>query len=481
MRFAELSSRSFGKAKEFFNAVKYFLSLQCFFALIMIGFSLKGGVALGVLMAGPALFAFFSGARKGSIFLLYYIAACFVIGQRSIYIGAYIRFVPSDVLMLGLAVMALINKPRFSIPNSARIPLFVWVLSAFSLLAVFMRPDWYPENAALAYAKMMWMAIPAYMLVRRVSQRYENYQSFFTIVAFGCFFLGFLALAEYLNLGFIHYFTGFLDTKSSTGYEGFRRLGGRFWGGPMLAGYLAMFFPMIITQINVSRTFIQKVILTAALVLSFFTIYFSGHRGIWIALMVAIGFFYYLKGFKGVLILVLIVVIGYTAMPEGAKTRFETLFGNKKDSSAIKRGHRAHDAWEMIKTDPIIGHGWGASGLVHSDLLQIWADAGAGSFGSFMLLLFINLHRLYGTLRKLKNKIYKEYAYGLFASLICSLVILANQAWLNLPEQYAPFWMLMALAYFFPAVLIIESKVQSNAQSEALQSISLKSQGEQNA
>lgn len=440
---------------EITRGLQYFVLMQLFFTAMVLSFSFGGEVVFGLMIGVPPLVAWAAGGKNGYRFIFYFICMAFVVGQRTLYIGDHFRIVPSAVLLWGLAALCLVVKPN---PFAKRIiPWSIVTLSFSCLPAIALRllagADW---NEGLYYSHMMWMSIPAFFICSRLINRQEHIRTILTIMFLGGFFLSFLALSEYFQFGYIKYFSNFLvQDAAMMSQEQFKRLGAGFWGGPMLAGYLTLWFPLILSHFFNSKTLLQRFIILLSLTLIFLTIYFSGHRGLWIALVFAVGVFFYLKGIKGVFILLLLVGIGLQFMPEHAKTRIESLTGAHEDTSAKKRKVRAEFAWELIKKNPVMGAGWGASGLVHSDFLQLWADAGLGAEVG-LAAIFIQIFRRLKKFSKKAKKEYKEYAHGFIASLAAALVILLGQAWFNLPEQYTPFWIFMGLAYNYSNIIQIE-------------------------
>ena len=451
-------SKGQSKFKEFWNAIKYFLAVEAFITFMMLGFGFGGKLVIQLFIGVPPLLILASSGKKAKLFILYYLCLIFVIGQRTIWIGHDFRIVPSAAIFWGLALMLLLSgKSQFRTPGKM-FPASVLILSiasAFAIaLAVFNFGSDY-LNLGFGYAHMMWMSIPAFYVCNRLVQRIESVQNISTILSFGCIFLSFLGIAEYLGMGFVHYFSGFIKGETMMGQEGTTRMAATFWGNSHLASYLAMCFPLIMVQVFSSKTMVQKALSMLSLVLTFTAIYLSGHRGVWIPVLLGIAVYFYFKGAKGVLILFILIALGVHFVPESAKARMAGLSGEKRDSSSVKREHRALDCWELIKKSPILGHGWGASGLVHSDPLQIWADAGLAGFLGFVGSFLAVWRRLF-RVRKIRDALYKEYFQGFFVSAFISFGILVQQSWMNLPEDYTPFWIIMGLAYQFPNVVFVE-------------------------
>ncbi len=433
---------------------------------MVISFSWGGQNIFAVLIGIPPLVAAALMSRRSLFFIFYFMCVLFVVGQRTLYWGPSLRFVPGEMLLYLLGFLCLGYKTPSPLLRQGGIPAAVWVLFLATFFAVYSTARWtYYQpgdlNQAFFYAKMMWLSIPAFFVCGRLIQRFEHVQTTILLISVGCFFLSGLALAEYYHLPFIRYFGGFVEAKSHDSFsaEGFRRLGASFWGGPMLAGYLTVSFPVIMSQFFNSKSNVQKMITLGTLVMNFLVIYYSGHRGLWVTCLISIAIFFYLKGLKGIFILLLLGSLGLHFVPDIAKERIQSVVGSTEDSSAKKRKERAEYAWEMVKRDPIIGSGWGSSGLVHSDFLQLWADAGGVAFLSLLFIFLQITSRLWIWFRKIRDRSYREYYFGLFASVSAGFIILWHQAWFNLPEQFFPFWILMALAYHYPTICLNDTRV----------------------
>lgn len=441
--------------KEVFKVLKLFFGVQLFFAIMMLSFNYGGPVVFGVISAIPPIVAWSTGGKKGYRFIFYFLCMAFVIGQRTVYIGHYIRIVPSGAILWVLAITCLLIKPQYRISRKP-IPWSVVFLCIGCFWGIVLGVvNNFEANLGFSYALMMFMSVPAFFVSYRLIQRMEHVKMITDILALGCIFLSFLGISEYLGLGFVHIFSAYVKGGGSMGQGGFVRMTASFWGGPMMVGYLSLCFPLTMAGFFTSKTWIQRSIYLVSLVLSFVAIYLSGHRGIWLPALIGIAFYFYLKGVKGLMILIILIAVGVHFIPEAAKSRFAGISGKKRDSSSVKREERARFAWDYIVKHPVLGNGWGASGLVHSDYLQIWADTGLLGFLGLLFCFFAVLRRLFYVV-KIRDKIAQEYARGFISSIVCSAIILIQQAWFNLPEQYTPFWVVMGLAYQLPNVVNVE-------------------------
>ncbi len=463
--------KTLSSTRENWKTLGFITLVQFFFAVMIASFSYNGKVAFGVLIAIPPLFAAATLSRKGLYFVFYFMVMIFVVGQRTVRVGEWVRLVPAEVILWVLGLLSIGFNPPANL-KQGKIPLAAVVLLLTTIFAVYTTANWgsYQTgsniNKAISYAKMMWMAIPAFFLVGKMINRIEHLKNTLTLLALGCMFLSFMGLSEYFQLGFMKHFGGFVDLNdpeaSVNVADEFRRLGATFWGGPMLAGFLTICFPLILSHWRNAKGFVLKTTLLLSLLMTFLVIYYAGHRGLWVACAFSIACYFYTKGLKGIFIFILIAGLGLQFAPQAAKDRMQTLYGEKEDSSARKRKNRAEYAWAIVKKDPIVGSGWGASGLVHSDFLQLWADAGGIAFLSFLFLFGQGMLRLLIMLSKTRDPYYREYFYGFFSTLGGAFVVLAEQAFFNLPEQYVPFWIIMALAFQYPNIVINEYRVSQH-------------------
>ena len=116
-------------------------------------------------------------------------------------------------------------------------------------------------------------------------------------------------------------------------------------------------------------------------------------------------------------------------------------------SSAIIRLDRAKTAIGVIKDHPILGGGWGASGLVHSDILQMGADAGVITAELFVIFYLQILNGLRNSISKSQDPEMKEYRIAFLSSLFGFLFSFFIEAYFNLPEIYAPFWFMLGMGW----------------------------------
>ncbi|MBN1688956.1 MAG: O-antigen ligase family protein [Candidatus Omnitrophica bacterium] len=457
----EILVSQLSSTKEAVRTIQYFIGIFLFVGLMMASFSFKGQAVFAAIIIVPPIFAYAMGTRKAYLFIMYYLFITFSIGQRTMFFGKYFRVVPCEILVVALAIVALfVRLPVKS--TRAKIPKAVYILALSSAWAVL--NGWYVDstpdeiNQSLFYAKMMWIAIPCYIVVRRMVHEVSHVQNILTIMATVCLFLSILSISEYMGLGYVKIFGGYLQEVTTIGEEGFKRAGAAFWGNAMLAGFLAIWFPLIFAELRNSRTNTHRFFLFLSFIFTAGAIYISGHRGVWVPSVISFVAYFSVKGIRFFVMAVIGLMCLYYLAPQVAKDRMHTIYGEKQDSSAKEREARAKYAWSVVQNSPILGNGWGSSGLVHSDILQIWADVGIFGMLAYLSLFLSNVRRLWSQYRKTKSRMLREYFCGFVGSTVAALAILTVQPFFNLPEQYAPFWAMMALAYFYASVVLAEKR-----------------------
>ena len=455
------------RAKESLRALQYIALLFSFFSMMMLSFSYLGEVAFGFFIGIPPLFAFLAGKRKTYLFIVYFVCVCFAVGQRTVHWG-HARFVPSEVLLWTLGLLCFKLRPRNS---SIRYPLpfvvYTLFIASFVVLIISLLSA-SDITIPVCWAKMVLLPLPTFMVCRTFLDSFEQIETFSMLLCVECLYLSLLALSEYFNLPIVGLFGGYLQNLSSETVEGFNRLGACFWGGYMLAGFLLVCFPIGLALFFSAKTLTIRIIAASSLFFSLIEIYLSGYRSLWLIGFLTISLFFLLRGARSIFLLCFLFGIGLHFVPESGKERAQTVYGEKRDSSSKERENRAAEAWALIKANPILGNGWGASGLVHSDWLQLWADAGIIPFSSFILLFLNVIRRLYLTIRRTRDEKFKNYIYGFLTSALCMLLIFSVQAIFSLPENYTPMWFILGIAFMFPAIIRIEmnSRLESNAVSK---------------
>jgi O-antigen ligase len=168
-------------------------------------------------------------------------------------------------------------------------------------------------------------------------------------------------------------------------------------------------------------------------------------------------FLYFLLRRSGKLVGLLtggLVVVGLAA-PVVAQVRVVALLteGFMSDSSALKRLYRIQKTLVVFRQSPLDGWGWGSTGWVHSDLLQIAAMLGIFAFLAFIGWYLYTLMRVVRLYRTSKEPWVWEESVAFITFLVGFIVVLSIQAAIVLPQLIIPMWLLFAMAEQLPRLV----------------------------
>jgi len=392
--------------------------------------------------------------QKGFILWL----VTFSIGFRHIYLTPQLKIHPSEVL-IWLLFFSLLNA---KFPKS--IPLKIMVGVAIGCMGLLISLErWIPWDAAISEFKLFLVIIPVFYVTNTLVTNIKQWRDVLIILVIITSSICLLGIAEY----YIPHTRGILigdyfqEQEYILSSYKFKRAMFTFWGvGPAICIYLSIVFPLFISGAVIEKDRFYKNILLTGAILCGIGIFITGSRGGWTAAILSVTF-YSLLSQKRKKLIVLIIAAFYIAvtciLPDSF---FNTLFSaydteNYYDTSALKRRARASDGIQLMRQSPFVGYGWGSSGWVHSDIIQIGANLGIPAMMLFLAWYLNCMRRLYAstrdpTINNLKNK---EYAYGLLAGLCAGLFHLFTQAVVVLAFLIIPLWFLLAAAECFPAFL----------------------------
>ena len=145
-------------------------------------------------------------------------------------------------------------------------------------------------------------------------------------------------------------------------------------------------------------------------------------------------------------VLLALVALAIPFLPSAFVQRFESLYNLQyADSSQFSRIDRATAALDLLKENPLMGVGWGGSGYVHSDLIQIGANLGVLGLGLFLLWVAHLIWRMFN-LTRLRGWI-GEYASALFATFCGLAVVFAGEGLIVFAQLMVPIWFLFAMGH----------------------------------
>lgn len=224
------------------------------------------------------------------------------------------------------------------------------------------------------------------------------------------------------------------------------------WGGYAAADVLLLALPIALMSFDLSVKRRWRIVAAVAALLCLFGIAASGYRGLWLAaggtLVLAL-LFQWRKAIWGLLVAASIVLLA----PALFAGRLAQIFaGAAADGSTRDRIGRVQLAWNVAAANPLTGAGWGASGWVHNDVVQLAADASIPAAILFVLLVGSLIWRLWRKQRLLSEvapelaRAWQPISQGLALSLCGGLFAMLSQTFIIVSLLMALFWWIYALA-----------------------------------
>ncbi len=427
-------------------------TVASFLLFVIVSFSSRAEVFIYIFVGLSILISFVKAKLSVLVNLLYVLVLLFMLGQRSICIGEYIRISPAEAVGLYLfSLLFFILRTRSLYPSGKWLPASGrWFL--FFLFSSFLAALYYNRNlnAVLSYLKYPLFFIFAFYVIRRLVVDIYIVRKIILLLVLTGILTSLLGLVESVFVKTASLFGGYLMPDLPGDIFGFKRAMGGFWGGPMLSAYLVLITPFVIALINLfkNRLFIRASMFIAFMCCTIFII-LAAYRGIWISYIFGLIMYGFYKGKKGILFVLLLCIAIYIFAAPIIVARIEQLDPQRAAiaSSAIGRYERIKDSIDIIKAHPVLGIGLGGSGLVHSDILQFASDGGI-LMAVFFILFYLNvLNGLRGAIRNTADPELKEYKIAFLSSLFGFFFSFFTEGYTNLPAVYVPFWFIMGMGY----------------------------------
>jgi O-antigen ligase/polysaccharide polymerase Wzy-like membrane protein len=377
----------------------------------------------------------------------------FAFGWRTIYLTPNLNIHPSEVisLLLFLAFVSRALATHSRLDFSLPITLIFFMLFAF--FGVYMGfANSVPGDVVIEEFKSFVPIALSYYIVRwgvKTQQEWESASRW--AIAVGVY-IGCLGLLDYFLPGLTPALTGFQGESAVTisqSYSGasFARVGFIFFGnysaGFVIFTFIGFTIYHLIQQWRIGQDIAKRLFLIAILVIQLAGIYLSGYRGLWYS--VGLFLIVYALFERRTWVWLGAGLAALTMLPSDFFNRFQSVFNPEQaDSSQYDRIFRATNAYNLFLQNPLTGVGWGGSGYVHSDFIQIAANAGV--FGiTFFLFWFIGaLWQLFWVTRQ--GSWASRYARLLFAIICGLIVLLAGEGLFFFVQLVMPIWFLLAMS-----------------------------------
>jgi len=391
-----------------------------------------------------------SDGRRGLKVGLVFLVATFGLGYRTISITPNLRIHPSELVLLGLLVLLIVQGTR------SRRSKMMTRLPTWLILFV---PFWLWGWRTIASGNIKWeamfsecknfiMLIPLFVVAATVLVDKSGWRPL--LLTFYCvgIWIAVMGLLEYSYPPIKTFLPGFVSDPIpyETG-EGFQRATFSFWGSAD-AVYLCVLALPIGTAVwawwSGSWARVLNVALMATLLAG---VYISGHRNAWF--MITLQFFGFLavkKQYLLGLIFLVVLIFAFQLLPNATRERIysgvELVSGTplKSDTSGTKRWGRATTSLANSFEAPL-GKGWAGAGWVHNDFLQVSENLGLAAGVLFIGAFIFSLQRLWRRVYS-RSKLGAQLIPGtaLALSFTSAGIILATEAALELPQLILPIW-----------------------------------------
>ena len=383
----------------------------------------------------------------------------FGLGYRTAHVNADFSVHPTEALIWFLAAFEILTG-AWSVRNS-RDGIPMWILGAvpFWIWAWLVRvdsgmPEWY---AALSECLNVVSIVPLFVAAASALTGRQSWldatRAFFVAGAW----IAFTGVVEHLIPASSRLIPGFTSNSAALlTQEGFARAPFSMWGGPNATFICVLSLPFgpLIFRSRASVSF--RVLVASVCALQVYAVYIGGYRSMWAVVVAQSVFWLMLRSSSRAALVVLVCgIMGFQFTNSGSEARSVgemraeslvlALQGNPIDTSARTRLDLASDAWAFAIAAPE-GHGWGASGWVHSDLIQIAANQGIAAAALLVCALIGTFVRLYRNAWRQPEGEWKELGVGLFVAMIAATAMLAGEGVEVLPQMALPVWLVWVMS-----------------------------------
>ena len=359
---------------------------------------------------------------------------------------------PLAVLIVFLLLLLLFNQAwsnRKKIPWG--IPPMVWIFSFFwvwGLVIGSMRG--YPIQEMFPDFFNFVTLLPVFVVTGYTLHNKQYWKYAVLVFYLAGFYIAAFGAVEYLFPGIIKLLPDFISTTETTSdLSGFARARFAFWGQPAAAFVSFLALPFALKLWEWYRHPLARLLLIGSLVVFLFGIFIAGWRSLWLGTAVMFVALAVLKrNIRSLVLVIAALVVIYSVMPIEARVRLDTLLSSLQgetvatDSSSIVRYNRAEDALQMAIEAPL-GSGWGASGWVHSDIIQLAADIGILSVVVFVIWYLTSAFALMR--RYLRSP--DNLTLSLLGSFVGVGLLFITQPIYVLAQLVIPVWFVWALAH----------------------------------
>lgn len=376
----------------------------------------------------------------------------FSFGWRTLYLTPNFNIHPIEVLAYVLTGLCCLQVAVRRSSLNFRMPIPMVLFLGFCTLGVITAAfAGTPLDIVLEESKNFLVLVPAYYLVQWLIRDRSDWERVAWLAIVVATYISLLGLMDYFLPGLSRSIANSPNINpmrvaiQDSGSE-FTRVGFVFYGSFAAGFVIFTFFGFSLHQFlrpgKASAAHMAISLLSIGLQLA--GMYLSGYRGLWYSLVAFVIAYALVRRRAAVLAGLGVLLIPFMATE--FFSRFVSLFdATQADSSQFKRIARAQGALDLIRGSPWFGVGWGGSGYVHSDLLQIGANLGVPALAVFVVWW---CSRIYSTWRlTARTDWIGDYAAALLATLVGLSVTLAGEGLIVFVQLIAPVWFVCAMTY----------------------------------
>lgn len=434
-------------------------------AIVVVAFLVVAAVALG-----PAIQIWQVGAREMVILILAILVGILVLvpaqrilnlsfvlwiitfgfGWRTIHVTNNLNIHPAEVLawLLFFAIFARSVVRRVPLDFSIQPLILIFMLLAVFGIFTGLSFGIATVDTVIQESKIFFVLIPSYYIVKWLVVTRADWERAALLGVLVATYVGLLGVMDYFAPSLSQRLAGNPDVETLylVQRQGFERVGFVFYGN-FSAGFLIFtFLGLSVHYVLTSErpNWLGKVLSVIFVLIQLFGIYVSGYRGLWFAVGFFLLAFALVKSRAWILVGAAAGIIPF--LPTEFLNRLTSLFDvTLSDSSQFKHFDRASFALDWIQRYPLTGVGFGGSGYVHSDLIQIAGNLGVPALLIFLTFVGVLVFRLYRLARQ--TGWIGEYAASLFATIWGLLVIFSGEGLINWIQLVVPVWFVFAMGY----------------------------------
>lgn len=374
----------------------------------------------------------------------------FGFGWRTIHITDNLNIHPAEVLawLLFFAIFARSVVRHVRLDFSIQPLILVFML--FVIFGIFTGLSFgiATLDTVIQESKIFFALIPSYYIVKWLVVTRADWERAALLGGLVATYVGLLGVMDYFAPGLSQRLAGNpdIETLYLVERQGFERVGFVFYGN-FSAGFLIFtFFGLTVHYLLTTErpNWLGKMLSVFFVLIQLFGIYVSGYRGLWFSVGFFAVAFALVKSRAWILLGAGVATIPF--LPTEFLNRLVSLFDlSLSDSSQFKHFDRASFAMDWVQQYPLTGIGFGGTGYVHSDLIQIAGDLGVPALLIFLTIVGTLIFRLYRLARQ--PGWMGEYAASLFATIWGLLVIFSGEGLINWIQLMVPVWFVFALSY----------------------------------